>query len=421
MTNIVPQLLDWYDREQRSLPWRQPGVTPWQILVSEFMLQQTPVARVEPVWVAWVARWPTPSATAAASAADVLRAWGKLGYPRRAKRLHECAAVIAELFDDVVPSDVGTLLTLPGIGAYTARAVACFAFGKRVPVVDTNVRRVVARVVHGRADSPASVRDLDDVAALLPNDADAPRFSAHHKREPGLVQLTERFLEITLGLTRSTLLAPDAGTRIAMRAHELQSKRGDSPLDVPGVRTSLLHPHPLEIWMQDTDDRQIRDLITAYSHLADHGRGDDLVDLVFAEDAVVNYGFGEISGREALLQLFSHKAISASFQGTAHVIGNQIVRIDGDEARSHSYVTAWHWLQETRSQGDQRAAEVVLVLTYDDKLRRTPKGWRISNRYVCRVGPGGIVAGEVATDSALGVIVNGITARLGTTERPLLM
>jgi A/G-specific adenine glycosylase len=177
MTNIVPQLLDWYDREQRSLPWRQPGVTPWQILVSEFMLQQTPVARVEPVWVAWVARWPTPSATAAASAADVLRAWGKLGYPRRAKRLHECAAVIAELFDDVVPSDVGTLLTLPGIGAYTARAVACFAFGKRVPVVDTNVRRVVARVVHGRADSPASVRDLDDVAALLPNDADAPRFS----------------------------------------------------------------------------------------------------------------------------------------------------------------------------------------------------------------------------------------------------
>ena len=173
----MPQLLGWYDREQRSLPWRQPGVTPWQVLVSEFMLQQTPVARVEPVWVAWVARWPTPSTTAAAGVADVLRAWGKLGYPRRAKRLHECAAVIAESFDDVVPSDVETLLTLPGIGAYTARAVACFAFGKRVPVVDTNVRRVVARVVHGRADSPASVRDLNDVAALLPNDADAPRFS----------------------------------------------------------------------------------------------------------------------------------------------------------------------------------------------------------------------------------------------------
>jgi A/G-specific adenine glycosylase len=177
MTDIVPQLLDWYDREQRDLPWRRPGVTPWQILVSEFMLQQTPVARVEPIWLEWVARWPTPSATAAASAADVLRAWGKLGYPRRAKRLHECASVIATEHGDVVPSDIETLLTLPGIGAYTARAIACFAYRKRVPVVDTNVRRVVARVVHGRADAAASARDLDDVAALLPNDADAPRFS----------------------------------------------------------------------------------------------------------------------------------------------------------------------------------------------------------------------------------------------------
>jgi len=173
----VPQLLDWYRREQRDLAWRRPGVSPWQILVSEFMLQQTPVARVEPIWLAWIERWPTPSATAAAGAADVLRAWGKLGYPRRAKRLHECATVIAAEHDDVVPSDVATLLTLPGIGAYTARAVACFAYRQRVPVVDTNVRRVVARVVHGRADSPASVRDLDDVAALLPEGPDAPVFS----------------------------------------------------------------------------------------------------------------------------------------------------------------------------------------------------------------------------------------------------
>lgn len=173
----MPQLLDWYDGARRDLPWRRPGVTPWQVLVSEFMLQQTPVARVQPVWEAWVARWPTPSATAAASAADVLRAWGKLGYPRRAKRLHECATVIATQYDDVVPADVDTLLTLPGIGPYTARAVACFAFQQRVPVVDTNVRRVVARVVHGRADAASSARDLTDVAALLPDSGDAPRFS----------------------------------------------------------------------------------------------------------------------------------------------------------------------------------------------------------------------------------------------------
>jgi A/G-specific adenine glycosylase len=179
MTDIVPQLLDWFERERRDLPWRRKAVTPWQILVSEFMLQQTPVARVEPIWLDWVARWPTPSATAAASAADVLRAWGKLGYPRRAKRLHECATVIATEHNDVVPSDVATLLTLPGIGAYTARAIACFAYQQRVPVVDTNVRRVVARAVNGRADAAASPspKDLDDVEALLPDDADAPGFS----------------------------------------------------------------------------------------------------------------------------------------------------------------------------------------------------------------------------------------------------
>jgi A/G-specific adenine glycosylase len=192
------ELSRWYERAQRDLPWRRPGVTPWQILVSEFMLQQTPAARVEPIWLAWVQRWPTPSATAAASAGDVLRAWGKLGYPRRAKRLHECATAIAARFDDVVPADVETLLTLPGVGAYTARAVACFAYRQRVPVVDTNVRRVVARAVHGKADAAAasSPRDLDDVAALLPNDAEAPQFS---------VALME------LGATVCTARAPKCG------------------------------------------------------------------------------------------------------------------------------------------------------------------------------------------------------------------
>jgi A/G-specific adenine glycosylase len=174
------ELLGWYDRSRRDLPWRDPDVTPWQILVSEFMLQQTPVSRVEPIWRDWVARWPTPSSTAAAGPADVVRAWGKLGYPRRAKRLHECAIVIARDHADQVPDDVEVLLTLPGVGAYTARAVACFAYQQSVPVVDTNVRRVVARVVHGRADAgPAStVRDHADVSSLLPKDATAHTFSA---------------------------------------------------------------------------------------------------------------------------------------------------------------------------------------------------------------------------------------------------
>jgi A/G-specific adenine glycosylase len=173
------ELLGWYDRCGRDLPWREPGVTAWQILVSEFMLQQTPVSRVLPIWRDWVARWPTASATASASAADVVRAWGKLGYPRRAKRLHECATVIARDHADVVPDDVDVLLTLPGVGSYTARAVACFAYQQRVPVVDTNVRRVVARAVHGLADAgaPSAARDHADISALLPDDERAPTFS----------------------------------------------------------------------------------------------------------------------------------------------------------------------------------------------------------------------------------------------------
>lgn len=198
MSIPVEEVIGWYERSRRDLPWRAPGVTAWQILVSEFMLQQTPVARVAPIWVEWVARWPTPSATAEAGAAAVLRAWGKLGYPRRAKRLHECAEVIAAEYDDVVPRDVDTLLALPGIGAYTARAVACFAYGVRVPVVDTNVRRVVARAVHGLSDagSPSTVRDHADVAALLPEDTAAQLFSA------GLMEL---------GATICTARSPKCG------------------------------------------------------------------------------------------------------------------------------------------------------------------------------------------------------------------
>jgi A/G-specific adenine glycosylase len=169
-------LLDWYPRHARDLPWRRPGTTAWGVMVSEFMLQQTPVARVEPVWLDWTARWPVPSALAAAPRAEVLRAWGKLGYPRRALRLHEAAGVIADRHGDVVPSDVDALEALPGVGSYTARAVAAFGYGRRCPVVDTNVRRVVARAVHGAGDAgPARVRaDLADVDALLPaTDADA--------------------------------------------------------------------------------------------------------------------------------------------------------------------------------------------------------------------------------------------------------
>jgi A/G-specific adenine glycosylase len=180
--SIAPDtLITWFGTSARDLPWRRPECTPWGVLVSEIMLQQTPVPRVLPVWEEWLDRWPRPSALAAASQGEVLRAWGKLGYPRRALRLHAAAAAIARDHGDTVPSDVDTLLALPGIGAYTARAVAAFAYRRRAPVVDTNVRRVVARAVHGAGDAgPASTtRDLADVEALLPStEARAARFSA---------------------------------------------------------------------------------------------------------------------------------------------------------------------------------------------------------------------------------------------------
>ena len=172
-------IVDWYATAARDLPWRRPGVDAWAVLVSEVMLQQTPVARVEPVWREWLARWPSPAALAAATPADVIRAWGKLGYPRRALRLREAAAVVVERHGGVVPAEIPDLEALPGVGTYTARAVACFGYLSPQPVVDTNVRRVVARLVHGRAEAGnARTGDLADIAALAPRDpARAVRFS----------------------------------------------------------------------------------------------------------------------------------------------------------------------------------------------------------------------------------------------------
>jgi A/G-specific adenine glycosylase len=172
-------VVDWFATAARDLPWRRPDVDPWAVLVSEVMLQQTPVARVEPVWREWMARWATPEALAAATPAEVIRAWGKLGYPRRALRLREAAVAITDRHGGVVPDDVATLEELPGVGTYTARAVACFGHGQPQPVVDTNVRRVVARLVHGRAEAgTARAADLTDVAALAPTDTErAVRFS----------------------------------------------------------------------------------------------------------------------------------------------------------------------------------------------------------------------------------------------------
>jgi len=173
---------NWYESAARELPWREPGTTPWGVVVSEIMLQQTPVGRVAPAWRDWMARWPTPAAMASDpdQPAAAIRMWGRLGYPRRALRLHEIATTVVDRHGGEIPADLADLLALPGVGSYTARAVAAFAFGQRHPVVDTNVRRFVARAVSGLADAgPATTqRDLDAVEALLPaNPPDAARAS----------------------------------------------------------------------------------------------------------------------------------------------------------------------------------------------------------------------------------------------------
>jgi A/G-specific adenine glycosylase len=169
---IVGRTLTWYAEHARDLPWRQPGVSPWAVLVSEFMLQQTPVERVRGPWAAWLERWPSPDALAAAPAGEAVRAWGRLGYPRRALRLHQAAVLITERFDGRVPADRASLLSLPGVGSYTAAAVASFAYGRREVVLDTNVRRVFGRVVLGAAHPPAAPSRLEVAAAerLAPRD-----------------------------------------------------------------------------------------------------------------------------------------------------------------------------------------------------------------------------------------------------------
>ena len=165
-------VLDWYDDHARDLPWRGAAATPWSVMVSEFMLQQTPVARVLPVHAVWLERWPTPAALAADSTGEAVRMWGRLGYPRRALRLHAAATAIVERHDGEVPPGYDDLLALPGVGDYTAAAIASFAFGRRHVVLDTNVRRVLARAVDGtELPAPAPTRrERDMAAALLPDD-----------------------------------------------------------------------------------------------------------------------------------------------------------------------------------------------------------------------------------------------------------
>jgi A/G-specific adenine glycosylase len=190
-TRFHAEVLAWFKANARDLPWRG-DVSPWAVMVSELMLQQTPVSRVLPVYAAWVARWPTPADLAAEPAGEAVRAWGRLGYPRRALRLHAAATAIVERHGGRVPSTREELLALPGVGDYTAAAVESFAFAGRAVVMDTNVRRVFARVVQGvEHPSPhvtAAERRL--ATSLLP--AEDPHVWAAATMELGALVCTAR-------------------------------------------------------------------------------------------------------------------------------------------------------------------------------------------------------------------------------------
>jgi len=163
-------ILDWFEQNKRDLPWR--NTSPWGVMISEFMLQQTPVKRVLPIWSEWIDRWPTPSDLAASKKSDAITAWGRLGYPRRAVRLHESAGVIARDFNNQVPRRIEDLRTLPGVGEYTAAAIASFAYQESALVMDINIRRFFARAIDG-IETPTSAPSQIERrlrAELIPSD-----------------------------------------------------------------------------------------------------------------------------------------------------------------------------------------------------------------------------------------------------------
>jgi A/G-specific adenine glycosylase len=187
---LLEPVLAWYAGAARDLPWRRPGTSPWAVMVSEFMLQQTSVARVLPVYETWLERWPTPAALAAEPSGEAVRAWGRLGYPRRALRLHACAVAITEQHGGEVPDTYDELRALPGVGDYTAAAIASFAYGRSHAVLDTNVRRVLGRALSAAEFPPAAVTraERDLATSLVP--AESPELWAVAVMELGALVCT---------------------------------------------------------------------------------------------------------------------------------------------------------------------------------------------------------------------------------------
>lgn len=265
MPDLATPLIAWYRVNARDLPWRRPGFGAWGVLVSEFMLQQTPVNRVIPHLEAWLARWPTAPAQAADAPADAVRQWANLGYPRRALWLHRAAVQIRDRHNGDVPADVDALLALSGIGDYTARAVAVFAYGQRHPVVDTNTRRVLARAVAGRSGPGApSRRDFDGMAAILPPDPAHAAMVNAATMELGAVVCTARAPrcgECPLANACAWRAAgyPDTGDARRRQARYEGSDRQARGAVLKQLRDAAVHAVPLTEVVRDWPDARQRD------------------------------------------------------------------------------------------------------------------------------------------------------------------
>lgn len=235
-------VLTWYAGAARPLPWRAAGTTPWGVLVSEVMAQQTQVSRVAPRWTEWVARWPTPAALAAADPAEVLRAWSGLGYPRRARNLHATAARLVADHDGRVPADAVTLRSLPGIGPYTAAAVCAFGYGQRIAVVDVNVERVLTRAIIA---TPASRRMIHDLAtSLLPVEASRAAAWSQAVMEVGAVCCTARTPTCAVCPLRTTCAWLRAG-QPAMPTTRPQPRFAGSVRQARGLLLRAVHDGPV--------------------------------------------------------------------------------------------------------------------------------------------------------------------------------
>ncbi|KUJ67623.1 adenine glycosylase [Streptomyces albus subsp. albus] len=219
-------VIDWFRDHARDLPWRRPEAGAWGVMVSEFMLQQTPVNRVLPVYQEWLARWPRPADLAAESPGEAVRAWGRLGYPRRALRLHGAAVAIQERHGGEVPTEHAQLLALPGVGEYTAAAVASFAYGQRHPVLDTNVRRVFARALSGSQYPPNATTAAERRLAreLLPDDEPTAAAWAAATMELGALVCTARSPECV----RCPITASCAWRLAGAPAHDGPPRRGQT-------------------------------------------------------------------------------------------------------------------------------------------------------------------------------------------------